>query len=146
MKTRVLLILAGTLVFVFLGCSKSDTPTTPTTPTADTTAPPVPATLSPASGTTFNHFPRTLTLVWSAETDPSTPVTYRVEIQFCQGSVSSPHDCVDDFYLGCDGVLPSTSCTFGFGGMNPGRWRVKAVDSAGNNSAFSAWSKFAFSI
>lgn len=143
MKKKVFQIMAVALVFGFLGCSNDDTPTAPTT---DTAAPPVPATLSPAPGTTFSHFPRTTTLVWSAVTDVSTPVTYRVQIQFCQGSVGSPTSCTDRSWAGCDGVQSSTSCTFGFVGAQPGRWRVKAVDSVGNNSANSDWSTFAFSI
>jgi hypothetical protein len=113
----------------------------PAAPTADVTPPPVPQSLSPAMGTLFTHFPRTTTLVWSAVTDPSAPVTYRVHVQFC--SSNNPTNCSDRPF-DCAGVVTGTTCTFNFVGGQPGRWRVRAVDAVGNESAFGDWSTFEF--
>ena len=115
----------------------------PAAPTPDVAPPPVPQPLSPATGTLFTHFPRNTTLVWSAVSDPSAPVTYRVHVQFCQGSATNPTNCADRPTY-CPGVVTSTTCTFNFVGAQPGRWRVAAVDAAGNESAFSNWSTFEF--
>jgi hypothetical protein len=115
----------------------------PAAPTPDVAPPPVPQTLSPATGTLFTHFPRSTTLVWSAVNDPSAPVTYRVHVQFCQGSAAHPANCADRPTY-CPGVVTSTTCTFNFVGGQPGRWRVRAVDATGNESAFSDWATFEF--
>jgi hypothetical protein len=121
------------------GCAREG----PATPSPDVVPPPVPATLSPATGTLFTHFPRSTTLVWSAVSDPSAPVTYRVQVQFCQGSAASPTNCADRPTY-CPGVVTGTTCTFNFVGGQPGRWRVRAVDAIGNESAFSSWATFEF--
>jgi hypothetical protein len=123
--------------FLALGCSEDS----PTAPAADTTPPPIPAQVSPANGTEFTHFPRAVTLVWNPVTDPTAPVTYRVEAQFCQSA--NPSNCTTGATW-CPGALTEISCSFNFVGGQPGRWRVKAVDAAGNESAFSAYRTFSF--
>lgn len=113
-------------------------PVTPLPPMRDLTPPPVPQPVSPANGAALNHFPRETTLVWSAVDDPS-GVTYRVQVQW-------------DSLLGgwkegsswCPGVLTGTSCSFNFIGAQPGRWRVRAVDGEGNESAYSPWYDFRY--
>ena len=115
----------------------------PAAPTADVAPPPVPQPLSPATGTLFTHFPRNTTLVWSAVSDPSAPVTYRVNVQVCSGSANNPTGCRDQPAY-CPGVVTSTTCNFDFTGGQPGRWRVRAVDAVGNESAFGDWSTFEF--
>lgn len=108
---------------------------------ADTTPPPVPQQVSPANGTEFTHFPRTTTLVWNPVSDPSEPVTYVVEVEFC--SSSNPSQCTPRPSY-CPGALSDITCTFNFVGGQPGRWRVKAVDAAGNESAFTDWWTFSY--
>ena len=110
----------------------------PSTPTGvDAVPPATPATLRPADGASFSYFPRNVTLGWSAVTDPS-GVTYRVETQY-QGGGWSP--------LGaCTGEIRETTCDLVFVGAQVGRWRVQAVDGAGNASGFSAWSYFSFTV
>ncbi len=80
---------------------------------------------SPASGTTFHHYPRTLTLRWATVPGAS---SYTVE--------------VENWLLVPD--LKQTSYTFDFVGAQPGRWRVWAVDTAGRGSPKSEWWTFAF--
>jgi hypothetical protein len=136
---RARLLLALIAATGLAGCTSEG----PAAPTADVTPPPVPQPLSPATGTLFTHFPRSTTLVWSAVSDPSAPVTYRVQAQFCQGHANNPTNCADRPAY-CPGVVTSTTCSFDFVGAQPGRWRVRAVDAAGNESAFSNWSTFEF--
>ncbi|HEY5907393.1 MAG TPA: hypothetical protein VIZ31_05075, partial [Vicinamibacteria bacterium] len=120
--TRVLLALIAAAGLA--GCGSGG----PAAPTPDVAPPPVPQSLSPATGTLFTHFPRSTTLVWSGVSDPSVPVTYRVNVQFCQGSANNPTNCVDRPTY-CPGVVTSTTCSFDFVGGQPGRWRVRAVDA-----------------
>jgi eukaryotic-like serine/threonine-protein kinase len=136
---RARLLLAVVAAAGLAGCASEG----PAAPTPDVAPPPVPQPLSPTTGTLFTHFPRNTTLVWSAVTDPSAPVTYRVHAQFCQGSANNPTSCSDRPSY-CPGVLTSTTCNFNFVGGQPGRWRVRAVDALGNESAFSDWSTFEF--
>ena len=63
--------------------------------------------------------------MWSGVSDPSVPVTYRVNVEFCQGSANNPTNCVDRPTY-CPGVVTSTTCSFDFVGGQPGRWRVRA--------------------
>ena len=108
----------------------------PSEPAVDTTPPATPATISPADGAVLGYFPRTVSLVWSAVSDPS-GVTYRVDVQANGGG-----------WFGlptrCPGAITGQMCSFDFVGAQPGRWRVAAVDGAGNVSAYSAWSYFEF--
>jgi hypothetical protein len=138
-----LLVVTGSAALV--GCTSDPDLTGPSEPTVDLTAPAIPTQLTPSPNTTFNHYPRNTTLAWASVADPSGPVTYRVEVQYCQGNVYSPYNCVtrSDW---CTGALSGTTCNFGFVGAQPGRWRVQAVDNAGNHSAYGDWSTFAFSI
>jgi hypothetical protein len=138
-SARPALILALAAAAGLAGCSSEG----PTGPTADAAPPPAPQPLSPPTGTLFTHFPRATTLVWSGVSDPSAPVTYRVEVQFCQGSANNPTNCADRPSY-CPGVVTSTTCSFNFVGAQPGRWRVRSTDAAGNQSAFTDWSTFEF--
>jgi hypothetical protein len=142
------LLFTVSITAALVGCTSDPEvtgPTGPTTPVADLTPPAIPAQLTPAPNTTFNHYPRNTTLAWSAVSDPSGPVTYRVEVEYCHGSVYDPSSCTPRTDW-CAGALSGTTCSFNFVGMQPGRWRVRAVDNAGNQSAYSDWSSFAFSI
>ncbi len=142
-RAAVLFLVIGSTAIV--GCTSESDVTGPSEPAVDLTPPPVPTQLTPLPNTTFNHYPRNTTLAWSAVSDPSSPVTYRVQVEYCQGNVYDPYDCTlrEDW---CAGALSGTTCSFNFVGMQPGRWRVRAVDNAGNQSAYSAWSTFKFAI
>lgn len=117
--------------------------TDPTEPTPDTTPPAVPLQLTPPSGAAFNHFPRNTTLAWGSVSDPSSPVTYRVEVQYCELAIVGLTCTTRTTW--CAGVLTGTTCNFDFGFELRGRWRVRAVDDVGNQSAFSDWWTFTFS-
>jgi hypothetical protein len=129
-----------------VACNSGDSsPTGPSEPALDVAPPAVPAQLTPAPFTQFSHYPRNTTLAWSSVLDPSGPVSYRVEVQWCGGTVYNPTNCQPRSNW-CPGALSSTTCNFDFVGAQPGRWRVRAVDNAGNQSAFSDWSTFAYSL
>jgi len=157
------LIIFGVLGFlIFLGVvgyflfQNSSVVTKPATPTPTATATPtamptatarptrevirptfpltlVPTLLSPADGTRFNQFPRTVTLAW--ERVPGAR-GYRVEIQYKSNDWSP---------LGPVRSVPSTTYTFDFVGAQPGRWRVWAVDAEGKEGPKSGWWEFSFS-
>jgi hypothetical protein len=144
--TRVaVLLIAVAASAALVGCTSEPDVTGPSQPVVDLTPPPVPAQLTPMPNTVFSHYPRSTTLVWSSAPDPSGPVTYRLEVEFCGGSVYNLQWCTPrpDW---CAGALSGTTCTFNFVGAQPGRWRVRAVDNAGNQSPYSDWSVFAFSM
>ncbi|MGA2911227.1 MAG: chitobiase/beta-hexosaminidase C-terminal domain-containing protein [Candidatus Levyibacteriota bacterium] len=101
--------------------------------TIDTTAPPVPTPLSPADNSFRTTATQTL-IDWSDVTDPSTPVTYQYESSNSNslnpdGSFTSP------VYV--SGALPTSQIP------TPGTpegiyyWQVRAIDAAGNKSAWS---------
>jgi hypothetical protein len=99
-------------------------------PIVDTKAPGVPAQLSPAHGA---RVPADVTLRWSAVKDPS-GVTYEVDVDERIGRAGWEH--VD----GADGL---TQTRYGVEATEMvRRWRVRAVDGAGNAGKFSAWREF----
>jgi hypothetical protein len=119
------------------------TATATATPKATATATPrptrevipisAPTLLSPADGTRFDHYPRTVTLAWERVPEAS---FYKVEIQFQSGSTWSP--------LGQVKNTRTTTQTFDFVGAQPGRWRVWAVDGEEKEGPKSRWSGFYF--
>ena len=120
-------------------------PTEPPTeppPPQDTTPPPVPAPLSPGSGNESNppdqYCP--LTLQWYPVSDPS-GVTYRLRLDKNTGGgwatigtweTSASEYAVPNNALFCD--------------YTAYRWRVRAVDGAGNSSNWSVWFYFEMPI
>jgi hypothetical protein len=113
------------------------TPSEPTVTPSEPTVPPAtfgaPVLLSPADGTVFNNFPRTTTVSWNPVTDA---VSYRVEWQYFD---------TDWRPLGTADV-GTTDHTFEFVGAQEGRWRVAAIDAAGNVSEFSDWWTFRYTV
>jgi hypothetical protein len=119
------------------------TATATATPTATATATPrptrevipisAPNLLSPADGTRFDQYPRTVTLAWERVPGAS---FYKVEIQFQSGSNWSA--------LGQVRNTRTPTHTFDFVGAQPGRWRVWAVDGEGKEGPKSRWSGFYF--
>jgi len=107
----------------------------PAAPTPDVTPPPVPQPLSPATGTPVYHFPRNTTLVWSAVSDTSSPVPIAYTRRSARAAPTTHGNCADRPTY-CPGAVTSTTCSFNFAGASPGRWRVRAVDAVGNESAF----------
>ena len=100
-------------------------------PPPDTTPPPVPALISPEDGLTT--FLTTVTFEWGAVTDPSSPVTYDLQVDD-DPDLSSPE--VDLTNL----TTTSSSHTLTVGSFF---WRVRAKDGIGNASGFSTARTFA---
>lgn len=106
-------------------------------PTADTVAPDTPRQVSPAHGTVVKSGV-TLTLSWEPVDDPS-GVTYSVEVQQFDATSKSyrPLRTV----TGIEGTTLAQTT-----GSNFQRWRVWAVDGAGNASASSDWWAYGMAI
>ena len=116
------------------------TPTSkPTVPPPDTTPPPVPPIVAPTGGATLAC--DKVTLNWDAVSDPSTIAEYRVQVEQeitpgnwdpVSGSPWTGLSATElELDLGCGGVY---------------RWRVRAIDGAGNASDFSAWAEFGINL
>jgi len=90
----------------------------------------MPVRISPADGAVFNIFPRTIVYLWSAVYGAT---SYGLEIEYCQpGRVQ----CV----TWLNTTTAGTTVTNGFVGMQPGRWRVWAINGAtGATSAKTDW-------
>jgi hypothetical protein len=104
---------------------------------ADTTAPIAPTPLSPANGAVMTSVALT-TIDWTDVTDPSSPVTYVYESSL--SSVTNP-----DGSFAAPAYVSGTLATsqIGAAGTPEGTyyWHAKAVDAAGNSSAWSTtWS------
>jgi hypothetical protein len=111
---------------------------TPTpTPEPDTTSPPVPPIISPTDGAALAC--EQVTLDWNAVSDPSGIAEYRVQVQQNAGGWD---DVSDSPWSGLSGT--ELELDLDCGGIY--RWRVKAVDGAGNESAFSAWADFGINL
>ena len=100
-----------------------------------------PQQVSPQSGSVFNYFPRKTTLQWKAVPGAA---SYTVEVdcfQCCQTGAWCT-DVGQTFKI-VPG-LTATYYTFDFVGAQPGRWRVWAVGSNGQESAKSGWWEFKY--
>lgn len=93
-----------------------------------------PALVSPANGTTFNHFPRSVTLVWAPVAGAD---KYVLERQYQSLGTWTSYPVVE---------VNATTFSFNFIGAQPGRWRVRAKTNSGTEGAWSAWSTFNFTI
>lgn len=103
------------------------------TSTSTTTALVAPTQTSPSNGESLNHFPRSTTLVWGAVDGA---VKYGVEVEYNDGS-----------WNGLVSATPTNpTYTFNFIGMQPGRWRVWAIDADGNEGPKSGWFEFTYTI
>lgn len=100
-----------------------------------------PQIISPRNNSTFNHYPRTLTLRWKPI---SNAVNYNVEID-CRNCCASGKWCADvDRIFKHVEALQNTYYKFNFVGAQPGRWRVQAVDNKGIKGRHSQWNYFRF--
>jgi hypothetical protein len=111
------------------------------TPTPeDVTAPPAPTPVVPANGLTVTCS-ATQTLSWLPVTDPSGIAEYQVEVQRSTNKViwtylvGSPFTGLND-----KKVTVPTECNYYY------RWRVRAIDGAGNPGAWSGWFTFSMPI
>jgi hypothetical protein len=107
---------------------------------------PAPAQTAPAEGAVFNHYPRRTRLEWAPVEGA---VSYRVEVDFCSGRRKDAKGCADPQPLAMTSNPPTsgirgTSYEFDFVGMQPGRWRVWAVDASGREGFKSPWRGFVY--
>jgi tetratricopeptide (TPR) repeat protein len=97
-----------------------------------------PRLLSPDSGAVFDHYPRQTTLVWS---EVPSAASYMVEWDYKSGDAWTAEA------RGIPGALitaQTTVATFQFVGAQPGRWRVWALDGAGQPGSKSEWREFRY--
>ena len=108
------------------------------TPEVDETPPPAPVLLKPTDGDDIGAVPDTM-LRWQAVSDESGIDEYQIQIQSHTG---------DFIWLGVPGSpftgLSDTEKLFSVEYGHTYRWRVRAVDGAGNAGAWSGW--FTFSV
>ncbi len=114
-------------------------PTITLTPTpVDTTAPPAPSPSVPTNGLSLSCR-STQSLTWVPVSDPSGIAEYQVEVQRSSDNSTWSNDSGSPINGILDKTTPvSTECGWYY------RWRVRAVDGAGNASDWSPW--FYFSI
>jgi len=116
------------------------TPTSkPTVPPPDTTPPPVPPVVAPTGGGGLAC--DKVTLDWDAVSDPSGIAGYRVQVE--QEITAGNWDPVSGSPWTSLSVT-ELELTLDCGGVY--RWRVRAIDGAGNESGFSAWAEFGVNL
>ena len=112
------------------------TPTLTPTPVPDTSPPPAPLQFKPLDGETFDCIASVM-LRWDSVPDPSGIAGYRVQVERHAGDenwqpvAGSPWTGLDGTELEID-----VECGWFY------RWRVRAVDGAGNAGSFSSWFEF----
>ena len=105
---------------------------TPTPAPSDTTPPPPPLRLSPADGYfSAGSCPTGVTLSWLQVNDPSGIDRYEWQMERL-----NPLTGGYEYFAGGSTSERSVGVSLGCGKY---RWRVRAVDGAGNNGAFSTW-------
>jgi hypothetical protein len=92
---------------------------------------PAPVLVSPANGKVLFNFPRDTRVTWQAV---SGAAKYHLEAEINTGS----------WVPASDQTVTGTSTTFGFGGDNPGRWRVTAIAPDGTPGTTSGWRTFSY--
>jgi hypothetical protein len=101
---------------------------------------PAPNQKAPANGISIDKYPRATTLEWAAVPGA---VKYGVEIQGCEAG--NPPTCYPHpMYENTSRETTTTSYTFTFMGMQPGQWRVWAVDANGQAGELSPWWTFTY--
>jgi beta-lactam-binding protein with PASTA domain len=97
-----------------------------------------PQQVSPASGTVFNHYRRSTTLVWKPVRGAqgySLEHTFLGRGEHCSSVARAGHHVAN---------LKGTSYTFSFVGAQPGCWRAWAIDEKGNAGPKSPWWEFVY--
>ncbi|MFN4133948.1 MAG: hypothetical protein ACK4GQ_06255, partial [Candidatus Hadarchaeales archaeon] len=101
----------------------------------DITPPATPETLSPRDGENLND--NTPQLMWTSVWDVSRPVVYHVQVAY--------DDAFQFIVPGCDVYIYENSWTTPeLPSERVYRWRIKAIDNAGNESSWSPTRKFRF--
>jgi hypothetical protein len=104
---------------------------------------PAPVQVGPDDAAEFNFYPRKTILRWEGV---SGAISYRVEIDYCDGRVKGRRSCVDPQPHYIEGHNPTntraTSYEFNFVGAQPGRWRVWAIDEKEEAGFKSPWRTF----
>ena len=113
------------------------TPTSP--PPQDTTPPPAPVPAVPANGLTISC-KASQSLVWLPVDDPSGIAEYRVEVQRHSGDNNWQAAPGGSISLADKTTSVPVECGWYY------RWRVRAVDGAGNVGGWSGWSQFAITL
>jgi hypothetical protein len=106
------------------------------TPPTDGTPPSAPSPSSPGNGASLTCA-ASVTMSWSAVSDPSGIAQYQVEAQRHSGD-GVWHAVSGGPWTGISGTSRSIGVECGW----TYRWRVRAVDGAGNTGAWSGWSSF----
>ena len=110
--------------------------------TVETTPPPVPSLISPSAGAKAKT---PITFTWGSVTDVSSPVTYELQIgtdaNFTTGSIGVDKKAIDksEYTLTATEATALTSGTTNY-------WRIKAIDAAQNESAWTAASAFQLGV
>jgi len=114
------------------------TPTATWTPSpvADTTAPPAPNQLKPVNGVDLGCVASAM-LRWEAVSDPSGIAEYQVELQRHPGD-NNWSSASGSPFTGIGGTEKEISLECGW----EYRWRVRAIDGAGNVGNWSGWFTF----
>lgn len=107
---------------------------------------PAPVQLSPADRAAIkNADPKHLKLEWQPVAGA---VSYTIEVDFCDGRDRTVRECLDPKPLSLRDRPPTgivgTSYELDFIGMQPGRWRVWAMDDKGQEGFKSPWRVFFF--
>jgi hypothetical protein len=113
------------------------TPPPPAEPAPDTTPPPAPTPAVPADGLSI-ACKAAQSMAWLPVSDPSGIIEYRVEVQRQSGDNNwqpAPGGSLSGLQV--KEATVSVECGWYY------RWRVRAVDGAGNVSPWSGWSHFA---
>lgn len=116
------------------------TPTSPPTTPPDTTPPPAPVPMVPENGLTLSCRAQQ-NLVWLPVDDPSGIAEYQVEVQRHSGDNNwsavdgSPFEGIHGKQLAI-----SVECAWYY------RWRVRAIDGAGNTGSWSEYRNFAVTL
>jgi hypothetical protein len=117
---------------------------TPThTPVPDTTAPPAPLPLKPIDGHLFDMCYPDIMLRWGEVDDKSGIAEYRVQVESRPGAKDDWEPLAGSPWKGLSKtelLLDIENCSWLY------RWRVRAVDKAGNAGPFSDWFEFTFLI
>ncbi|MBM4235913.1 MAG: hypothetical protein FJ152_05520 [Firmicutes bacterium] len=118
-------------------CVTPQPPAPPPPPPADTTPSPVPIPAVPTDGLSINC-KAAQSMAWLPVTDPSGISEYRVEVQRHAGDNNwQPAPGGSQSGLQVKEATVNVECGWYY------RWRVRAVDGAGNISPWSNWSHFA---
>jgi len=99
-----------------------------------------PTPVSPPNGAAFDHFPRTLRLVWQPVPDSQ---AYQVSVDVCCQSGNKWWSQVEPEERFVHEVS-QPELSFQWYGAQPGRWRVRAVGPKGEAGAWSPWQWFEF--